>query len=203
MSSHGSFIILFYSNYCQHSKKLLILLQKAGWYNRIKLINIDEGKFKIPRAITSVPTMIIPNSNQPLIGEDVFKWVDQNILQRQKQQQPQQQRQQQSHKTTETKQGLSLSSVRGMDGIMFSNSELFGGFSDNYAPIVGDYSLQKSSQMATDKSFAFIGREKEYSIKSSDDKGNQFSGKKDDLMQRMERLKASRDAEIKNVPKRI
>ena len=36
-----------------------------------------------------------------------------------------------------------------------------------------------------------------------DDKGNQFSGKKDDLMQRMERLKASRDAEIKNVPKRI
>ena len=200
MSSPGSFIILFYSNYCQHSKNLLILLQKAGWYNRIKLINIDEGKFKIPRAITSVPAMIIPNSNQPLIGEDVFKWVDQNLLQRQRQQQ---QQKQQSQKTNETKQGLSLSSVRGMDGIMFSNSELFGGFSDNYAPIVGDYSLQKSSQMATDKSFAFIGREKEYSIKAPDDKGNQFSGKKDDLMQRMERLKASRDAEIKNVPKRI
>lgn len=73
--------ILFYSNKCNHSKELLVLLTKDPELNKqfIK-INIDTRGVKIPPYIKSVPSAIIPINGNPslLVGVNIFKWYDEN-----------------------------------------------------------------------------------------------------------------------------
>ncbi len=73
--------ILFYSNKCNHSKELLVLLTKDPELNKkfIK-INIDTRGVKIPPYVKSVPSAIIPMNGSPslLVGVNIFKWYDEN-----------------------------------------------------------------------------------------------------------------------------
>lgn len=70
-------IILFYSKKCIHSQKFLSQLYKnQELYNSIYKISIEEPKVKIPRNITSVPTIVIKNNHNFItyIGDEVFDW---------------------------------------------------------------------------------------------------------------------------------
>ncbi len=73
--------ILFYSNKCNHSKELLVLLAKDPELNKqfIK-VNIDVRGVKIPPYVKSVPSAIIPVNGNPslLVGVNIFKWYDEN-----------------------------------------------------------------------------------------------------------------------------
>ncbi len=73
--------ILFYSNKCNHSKELLVLLTKDPELNKKSIkINIDVRGVKIPPYIKSVPSAIIPMNGSPslLVGKNIFKWYDDN-----------------------------------------------------------------------------------------------------------------------------
>ena len=67
--------ILYYSNYCINCKEFMNILCKTPIYNKFKKINVSEGAVSIPPFIKRVPTIIVPNYN-PLVGEDVFKWLE-------------------------------------------------------------------------------------------------------------------------------
>ena len=67
--------ILFYHPQCEHSRKILIQLRQSNLENQIRLFNIE--KKQPPKHIKSVPTLVLSNLNEPLIGTEVSDWINQ------------------------------------------------------------------------------------------------------------------------------
>jgi len=65
--------VLFYSEKCQFSIKLLAYLEKYNMQELFKMINIDTNE--TPPEIDSVPTIIDTEMNQPLKGRKVFEYL--------------------------------------------------------------------------------------------------------------------------------
>ena len=66
--------IIFYSEQCNFSKKLLDYINKNNLIQLFKLINIDNTK-NIPSNIDSVPTIIDTDLNQYLKSKKVFEYI--------------------------------------------------------------------------------------------------------------------------------
>ena len=68
--------VLFYSKKCQFSNKILDLIHKNNIINKFKLVCIEEIDIKtLPPSITSVPTLIVPESKYPLVGQSAFEFL--------------------------------------------------------------------------------------------------------------------------------
>jgi len=68
--------ILFYSNKCEYSKKILLYLEKSNSIDQFKLICVDNQK--LPSDIKIVPTIIDMNLNEVMEGKKAFEYL-QNI----------------------------------------------------------------------------------------------------------------------------
>ena len=68
--------ILFYSKYCVHCKEFINNLYKTDYFNKFEKICVDNNRGKVPKQITSVPSIIVPNFPRPMFGEEVFRWLD-------------------------------------------------------------------------------------------------------------------------------
>ncbi len=96
MSEH----ILFYSKKCQFCKQLFSLLENnPRLMNIFLIICIDDKRYRIPKAIKSVPSAIIPSpTGEPQIytGKQLINWVKNrsNSQQQRQSQMPVQQQQQ-------------------------------------------------------------------------------------------------------------
>ncbi len=68
--------VLFYSQQCEHSKNIIIAIQKTSLQNDIKMFCID-GFQPLPKYLTHVPTLKIYTPNeQLLIGPEILEWLD-------------------------------------------------------------------------------------------------------------------------------
>lgn len=70
---------LFYSNQCQHSKRLLLQIQKSPIINTMQLVNIDDPKVQLPNFVQSVPTLYLPGKRQVLTDTHLFKWFEEEL----------------------------------------------------------------------------------------------------------------------------
>jgi|AACY02.14.fsa_nt_gi hypothetical protein len=70
---------LFYSNQCQHSKRLLLQIQKTPIINTMQMVNIDDPKVQLPNFVQSVPTLYLPGKRQVLTDTHLFKWFDEEL----------------------------------------------------------------------------------------------------------------------------
>jgi len=69
--------ILFYSDRCPHCINLLYLIKRVGTETNYKYIAVDNPNGpKLPEIITDVPTLIVKGMNKPLIGKEVFTWIE-------------------------------------------------------------------------------------------------------------------------------
>mgnify|MGYP007047345003 CR=1 FL=1 len=66
--------ILYYSNFCINSKEFMSILCKTPFHSKFTKINISTASF--PNIITSVPTIIVPGVQKPLVGIEVFTWLE-------------------------------------------------------------------------------------------------------------------------------
>ena len=66
--------ILFYSNNCNISKKILIIIDKNNIASFFKLINCDIEKY--PKEINIIPTVIDDELNQPIKGNLIFDYIN-------------------------------------------------------------------------------------------------------------------------------
>lgn len=66
--------ILYYSNFCINSKEFMNILCKTELYSKFTKINVSNTSF--PPIIKSVPTIIVPRVSRPLVGIEVFKWLE-------------------------------------------------------------------------------------------------------------------------------
>jgi hypothetical protein len=65
---------LFVSNHCQHSKRLMMQLQKSALMNSFQLVNIDDPRVQLPQFVQCVPTLYIPSKRHVLTDADLFQW---------------------------------------------------------------------------------------------------------------------------------
>jgi len=70
---------LFVSNNCQHSKKLLHILQSTILINDFQIINIDDQRVQLPSFVQCVPTLYIPSKKHVITDSDLFQWINEAI----------------------------------------------------------------------------------------------------------------------------
>ena len=90
---------IFYSDYCQHSKKLINLLNENNLLNSYELCCVDDSDINLPNFITCVPTLYIVDQKRTLNDEALFHFINiemnkNNSGEGQQQQMPQQMPQQ-------------------------------------------------------------------------------------------------------------
>ena len=73
MSSNS---FLFFSEHCNHSKKLINTLTENNLINNYELCCIDLDDIKIPDFVTSVPTIYIANQKRLLVDEALFHYIN-------------------------------------------------------------------------------------------------------------------------------
>ena len=72
---------LFYSNQCQHSKRLLLQIQKTKIINNMQMINIDNPQVQLPNFVQSVPTLYLPGKRQVITDTHLFQWFEDELKQ--------------------------------------------------------------------------------------------------------------------------
>ena len=203
--SSPNIIILFYSNHCRHSHHILQLLQQTPVYNNVKRINIDNGEYKIPRSITSVPALIIPGINQPLIGQNAFNWVQGQIKQvlakQELNQGPSQvQTPEPKKKMPEMKAGEAIFATH-MEGISVYTPELNSAFSDSYCGLNDAYKTldQQASSMVHTFAPANIENMPKFDQHLQNQRGKYGDNtiKSDDFNRKLDEFKKNRDSGIK------
>lgn len=65
--------IIFYSDNCEYSKKMLVYLDKYNIKHLFKLIDVNTTE--IPKYIDMVPTIIDSDLNIPLKGKNAFEYL--------------------------------------------------------------------------------------------------------------------------------
>lgn len=75
LNTQGQYV-LYYSNYCINCKEFINILCKTPIYSSFTKVNVSDGKTRFPSFVKSVPTIIVPNVNKPLVGEEVFTWLE-------------------------------------------------------------------------------------------------------------------------------
>ena len=79
--------LLFYSNYCIHSNKLINTISKTPLHNSIFYICIDDSNIKVPNFITRVPSIFLVKEKKVLVEDDIDYWTSMKIGTNQKDQQ--------------------------------------------------------------------------------------------------------------------
>jgi len=72
---------LFYSNQCQHSKRILLQIQKTSIVNNFQLVNIDNPQVQLPNFVQAVPTLYLPSKRQVLTDSHLFQWFETELAQ--------------------------------------------------------------------------------------------------------------------------
>ncbi len=145
MSEH----ILFYSKKCQFCKQLFSLLEtNQRLMNNFLIICIDDKRYRIPKAIKSVPSAIIPSpTGEPQIytGKQLINWVKNRTNSQQRQIPVQQQQQQQQgrnpnlNRNVQQQQQQKTMEPEIWDSFMMNNlSGTFAFLNDNENEVVND-----------------------------------------------------------------
>jgi hypothetical protein len=170
---------VFYSNYCQHSKKLLDMLSKNNMLEHFELCCVDSNDVQLPDFIESVPTLYIVAQKRVLNDAGLFHYINIEMnknpsnnqlpqqlpptqqlppsTQQQQQQLPpstqQQQQQQQQQLPPSTQPSTEQPKTSSDDDIAgYFNKEMGGSFSDNYSFLEGNQTIEHSYSFIGDKS---------------------------------------------------
>ena len=121
--------LLFFSTKCQYCHKFVNIMENHNLLNYFRMINVDENLNSIPKTITTVPAILISQTNNLFMGSDAFKWVENMILLKEK------------NITEMNNKNLSMKKNSGIKG--FNADEMLG-ISDNFTFINFDMALPKS-----------------------------------------------------------
>jgi hypothetical protein len=86
--------ILFFSQNCQYSKKLISKIINTPLYNSLQKVCIDDPqtRSRLPKWVTCVPMIYLtqppPGLQNPLKDQDLWMWLEQQLSQFQQQNQP-------------------------------------------------------------------------------------------------------------------
>lgn len=70
--------ILFYSNFCNHSKELLRNINQNPIKNSLIFVCVDDRNIQIPPFIKVVPTIYLTNNKSILTNNEITNWINQH-----------------------------------------------------------------------------------------------------------------------------
>jgi hypothetical protein len=70
--------LIFYSNYCQNCKQIIEEIKKTPVGLSLKYICIDSEsvRSKLPHYISSVPALVVGETNQIFVGNQILGWIE-------------------------------------------------------------------------------------------------------------------------------
>ena len=68
--------ILFFSNYCVHSKDLIKKISSTPLQKELVFICVDDKNIKLPPFIQVVPTIYLIKNKSILTEEKITEWID-------------------------------------------------------------------------------------------------------------------------------
>ena len=193
--------ILFYSNKCQHSNHLLSILNNANHIkSQVYFFCIDDNYNNIPKGITSVPTLLLKENNNIIVGKSIFQWLSNKLNNNQPQQQSNNNNQQFNNNNQNIQQQQTINN--GGEPMAWHGAEMGNAFSDNYSFLDSDVSVEGMGGNSIAHSFSFLNenntnyRPPNNQIGGNIEKPQMSNNEKDKLSQSMERMMAQRDQEI-------
>lgn len=69
-------MFLFFSNYCEHSKRLLNRIKTTNLINSFNLVCIDDANVNIPDFIQVVPSVYDMTQRNVMTNETLFNWIE-------------------------------------------------------------------------------------------------------------------------------
>lgn len=186
--------VLFYSNFCRHSKELLIQIAKSGVKEEINFICLDKRKTEngsnyailengkkvlIPNSINVVPSMILLNyGNKIITGPEIINFLSETIV-----------------------KSISKATQGQMEPACYSINEM-GGLSDpySYLDISADDMLAKGSGgMKIAHDYSFITNNVSIETPPESSKPSDYKLSTIDI----DSIKKNRDREIPKLDRRI
>lgn len=186
--------VLFYSNFCRHSKELLIQISKSGIKEEINFICLDKRKTEhgsnyavlengkkvlIPNSINVVPSMILLNyGNKIITGPEIINFLSETIV-----------------------KSISKATHGQMEPACYSISEM-GGLSDpySYLDISADDMLAKGSGgMKISHDYSFITNNVSIETPPESSKPSDYKLSTIDI----DSIKKNRDRDIPKLERRI
>ena len=168
----------FYKNVIEHKGKLLIrgVLNGKDYKDKIHIIGTNNPE--IPPYVNSVPTLIVQGEPSPIIGENVFKWIEKLKT-----------------KTQTSKEGPDPWHIQ----------EMGQSYSDSYSFLEGDSS---NSTDAIPHHFSYVGSSQQINTPQEGGGGNNTMSQPpqqplDELSQRMEMLQSQREQDVNAPVQRI
>ena len=79
MSQNPQKNYIFVSNHCQHSKKLMQMIQNTALLSEMQIINIDDKRIQLPTFVECLPTLYIPSKRQVLTDSHLFQWFSEAL----------------------------------------------------------------------------------------------------------------------------
>ena len=67
--------VLFCSNFCEHSKEVLMIIQKRNIRNIFVVVFVDNTKVQVPSSIDRVPALMTKHG-QIIFGDDIEKYIE-------------------------------------------------------------------------------------------------------------------------------
>ena len=67
--------ILFYSNNCEYSQKLISIINEEKIGHNLVRICVDGICDKLPKFVQSVPTIFLRDTKQVITDDDIQKWI--------------------------------------------------------------------------------------------------------------------------------
>lgn len=202
--------ILFYSNYCSHSKNCIEMINKTNLRQQILIFCIDDNMEKIPSFIKSVPTILTP-SKELIQGKQLFNYLEHIYMSNQSDNSlslpnisninsnPQSNQSFNPNNNQNTIQTNTKEEIED-DPLAWHGTEMGAGFSDNYSFIDIDTSAEGQGGQSIAHNFEFLGGNNlgygnfNSNIKTPDELSK--NEKKDPLMEKMEQLKNARDTDV-------
>lgn len=214
--------IFFYSAYCQHCKQIINELTKSPMSRSIKYVCIDSKSVreKLPTFIKSVPTLVVGETNQVLVGNNIKSWVNGEYS-----------RPNVQHKKVEVKKQQPVRREEPVceDGPGAWHNNEMNNFSDMYSFLDIDTSTQGNGGISMAHNFELLSDPHNSSSTqampggapsrpsfpiqydtpmrdgnvSSEFGSIQVSDKSDELNKQMEELLSKRELDVPNLPTRI
>jgi hypothetical protein len=117
-------MFLFFSNYCEHCKRLMNRIKTTSLINSFNLVCIDDANVNIPDFIQVVPSLYDMTQRSVMTNETLFNWIE-GIMSSQSQ--------------SEQNNVINMADITGSNDILaFQQTEMIGGTSGTAYSFIDD-----------------------------------------------------------------
>jgi hypothetical protein len=183
-------MFLFFSNYCEHCKRLLNRIKTTNLINSFNLVNIDDPNVNIPNFIQVVPTLYDPTQRNVMTNDTLFNWIE-SIM---------------SSQNNNTNDVVNMADITGSNDILaFQQTEMIGGAGGTSYSFINDndndnlnHNYEYLDNRDNNKMVQFTKASENQSLNDSNSGSSGTSDKSKALSSAYDKMLADRQSEMQS-----